>query len=610
MKITEKLDQAHRSRDAAATFSFEFFTPKTSQGVQNLYDRMDRMYDLSPLFIDITWNAGGRRGNITSQMVNTTTTVLGLETCMHLTCTNMSIEQVDAALDSAYKCGCQNILALRGDPPLDGSESTGVFRYAKDLVKHIRNRYGNHFAIGIAAYPEGHPEEHDIAKTIKYLKEKQDAGGDFIMTQMFYDVDIFIEWVRRCRNEGITIPIIPGIMPISTYAAFMRRAKWCEIHIPDHFMKILDPIKNDDSKVRDEGVKLVTEMCKKLLDSGYVDHLHFYTMNLEKSTVMLLKNLGLISKQQIIGMDSKPWRRSLNPTRSAETVRPIFWQNRKFSYIRRTSNWDEFPNGRWGDSRSPAFGSIELCDHELIRHSPKKALSLWDVPETMNDVANLIINYLNGKLACLPWSDSKVSHEIDTIKDDLIELNHCGIITINSQPSINECSSTDQIHGWGPPNGYVYQKQYLEFLIPTSKLNTVVHEFESTNEKEGYRVLTYYALNNDGDFSTNADSTNAITAVTWGCFPGKEIAQPTIVERESFMAWKDEFFSILKKWISLFRKDDNPSCVKAIDLISSCVSSYTLMNVVDNDYIHRPNTRIFTALHNAFPIVNDCARTQ
>lgn len=158
MKITEKLDQAHRSRDAAATFSFEFFTPKTSQGVQNLYDRMDRMYDLSPLFIDITWNAGGRRGNITSQMVNTTTTVLGLETCMHLTCTNMSIEQVDAALDSAYKCGCQNILALRGDPPLDGSESTGVFRYAKDLVKHIRNRYGNHFAIGIAAYPEGHPE--------------------------------------------------------------------------------------------------------------------------------------------------------------------------------------------------------------------------------------------------------------------------------------------------------------------------------------------------------------------------------------------------------------------------------------------------------------------
>lgn len=602
MKVTQKLEGAHNDEQSPASFSFEFFTPKTSQGVQNLYDRMDRMYNLNPLFIDITWNAGGRLGTLTAEMVNVTTTVLGLETCMHLTCTNMGLEKIDAALDSAYKCGCENILALRGDPPLDGSESTGVFRYAKDLIKHIKSKYGDHFCIGIAAYPEGHPEEHDISKTINYLKEKQDAGGDFIMTQMFYDVDIFIEWCKKCRASGITIPIIPGIMPISTYASFLRRAQWCEIHVPDHFLKRLEPIKEDDSKVREEGVKLVAEMCRKLLESGYINHLHFYTMNLEKSTVMLLKQLGLVSKQQVVGMDTKPWRRSLNPTRSDENVRPIFWQNRKFSYIQRTADWDEFPNGRWGDSRSPAFGSIELCDHELIRHSPKKALNLWGTPSTIGELSSLIIKYLQGKLSCLPWSDGKVTSEIDLIKDALIDLNSRGVITINSQPSINCCPSADKVHGWGPKNGFVYQKQYLEFLVPTTSVNFITNKINETNRDAGYSVLSYYSINSRGLLCSNVQSSSAINAVTWGCFPGEEITQPTIVEKISFIAWKDEFFSILKKWISLFKKDHDVEGGKSIALIEMLIRDYTLMNIVDNDYVAEPNTRIFSVLKATFPL--------
>ncbi|GME81440.1 unnamed protein product [Ambrosiozyma monospora] len=266
MKITDKLSHAHASQQAPPTFSFEFFTPKTTQGVQNLYDRMDRMYNLNPLFIDITWNAGGRLSTLTTEMVNTTSTVLGLETCMHLTCTNMDLKLIDDALQSAYDSGCQNILALRGDPPLDGSESTGDFKYALDLIKHIKSKYGDHFNIGIAGYPEGHPEEPDQAKTIEFLKAKQDAGGDFIVTQMFYDADRFIDWCHKIREAGITIPVIPGIMPISTYAAFLRRAKWSEIHIPQHFMDRLTPIKDDDAKVREEGTQLVIEMCQRNLD--------------------------------------------------------------------------------------------------------------------------------------------------------------------------------------------------------------------------------------------------------------------------------------------------------------------------------------------------------
>ncbi|VEU22219.1 DEKNAAC103265 [Brettanomyces naardenensis] len=602
MKVTEKLTQAHEDGKAPATFSFEFFTPKTSQGVQNLYDRMDRMYDLNPLFIDITWNAGGRLGTLTTEMVNVTTTVLGLETCMHLTCTNMKLETIDKALDSAFQCGCQNILALRGDPPLDGSESTGVFRYAKDLIRHIKSRYGNHFCIGVAGYPEGHPEESDLDKTIEYLKQKQDAGGDFIVTQMFYDVDLFISWCKKCRAAGITIPIIPGIMPISTYAAFFRRAQWCKIHLPDHFFERLEPIKEDDSKVRDEGVKLVAEMCAKLLQSGCVNHLHFYTMNLEKSTIMVLRELNLVSKQQLVGMDTRPWRRSLNPTRSEESVRPIFWSNRKFSYIQRTSNWDEFPNGRWGDSRSPAFGSLELCDHELIRHTPKKALSLWGLPTNIQTLADLTVRYLNGDLNCLPWSDSKVTHEIDLIKDDLIDLNRRGVLTVNSQASINCCPSSDKVHGWGPNDGYVYQKQYLEFLIPSNRLDDLVDEIGTINKESGYNILTFYSIGQEGEFTSNARSSSTINAVTWGCFPGKEVVQSTIVEKISFMAWKDEFFSILKKWISLFRKDTDPGREDAISFIESLVNDATLVNIVDNDYVGEPNTRIFNVLRKLFPI--------
>lgn len=602
MKVTQKLEQAHQDKSAPATFSFEFFPPKTSQGVQNLYDRMDRMYKKNPLFIDITWNAGGRLGTLTEEMVNVTTTVLGLDTCMHLTCTNMKQEKIDDALESAYNCGCRNILALRGDPPLDGSDSSGDFQYAKDLIRHIREKYGDEFCIAVAGYPEGHPEEPDDNRTIHYLKLKQDAGADMVITQMFYDVDLFLDWVKKCRAAGITIPILPGIMPISTYASFLRRAEWSQVHIPQHFLDRLEPIKEDDAAVRQEGVALIAEMCQKLLDSGLINHLHFYTMNLEKSTGMVLERLNLVAKQNPCGSARKPWRQSLNPTRSSEAVRPIFWSNRKFSYIERTSNWDEFPNGRWGDARSPAFGSLELRDTNLIRQTPKKALSLWGFPTEMGHLVDLTIKYIDAELNCLPWSDSQVSQEIDIIKRQVIDVNQRGVLTINSQPAIDCIPSSDKVFGWGPGNGYVYQKQYLEFLIPTSKLVDLITEIDSINSDQGYRCLSYYSVNQSGDYGSNIESSSAINAVTWGCFPGQEVAQPTIVEKISFMAWKDELFSILQKWISLIRKDDESSVKEAaIGFLQNLLDQYTLVNIVDNDYINEPNTRIFTAIGNAFP---------
>lgn len=610
MKVTDKLLQAHAEESAPATFSFEFFTPKTTQGVQNLYDRMDRMYTLNPLFIDITWNAGGRLSNLTSEMVHTTSTVLGLETCMHLTCTNMPLQLIDDALQNAYNSGCQNILALRGDPPLDGSESTGDFKYAKDLIKHIRSKFGDYFCVGVAGYPEGHPEEADDNKTMQYLKEKEDAGADFIVTQLFYDVELFMDWCRKCRKYGITMPIIPGIMPISNYSAFLRRAKWNEVSIPQSFIDRLEPIKDDDSKVRDEGVLLMSELCQTLLDSKLVNHLHFYTMNLEKSTTMLLDHLNLLTNSTKTKYEnSKPWRKSLNPSRETENVRPIFWKNRKFSYIQRTNNWDEFPNGRWGDSKSPAFGSLDIFEHEIIRHSNTKILSLWDRPTTSNDLGNLIIKYLNNEINCLPWSDTSVTNEIDAIKDDLIQLNKNNILTINSQPKINGVKSTDLIFGWGPSNGYVYQKQYLEFLLPREKVSKLISKIDNINLKNDYNILNYFIADSDSNdlLNTNIIDQSDINAVTWGCFPGKEVAQPTIVEKVSFLAWKDELYLILKKWSNVLlssskdlenqpAENDRLTDLQSSQFVQSLMDGYVLVNIVDNDYVNQED-RIFSLFH-------------
>lgn len=585
MRVSEKLQKNREANGTSkATFSFEFFVPKTSQGVQNLYDRMDRMYQTHPQFIDITWNAGGRLSQLSTELVSTSQSVLGLETCMHLTCTNMPRQLIDDALQKAYESGCQNILALRGDAPITSSEwkpCEGGFTYAKDLVRYIREKYGDHFDIGVAGYPEGHPEEEASPKLVQYLKEKVDAGADFIITQMFYDADNFIEWCRQVRAAGIEVPIIPGIMPITTYAAFLRRSSWCQINVPEAFMAKLDPVKDDDQAVREVGTELVAQMCQKLLDSGYVTHLHMYTMNLEKACIMVLDRLGLLSEDEDIFRDEvvpMPWRKSLHPQRRNESVRPIFWQKRPYSYVARTSQWaaDEFPNGRFGDSSSPAFGDLDLLGSTSIRQSPQRALELWSSPTKFSDIAALVIDYLHGKLKCLPWCDVALNHEVDTTMPQLLDLNKHMILTLNSQPRVNGASSADKIVGWGPNNGYVYQKQYLEFLLPKSKLSQLrdfVNDMPS---------LTYFAVDSADELHSNHPDDTAANAVTWGIFPGREVLQPTIVEKVSFLAWKEEFFDILDEWKRIMCENNHS---ESVALLESVISDYLLVNIVDNDYV-------------------------
>lgn len=547
--------------------------------MQNLYDRIERMSKLGPEFVDITWNAGGRTSDMTTQLVNTVQTYFGVETCMHLTCTNMPRSKIEVALREAKEFGCRNVLALRGDPPAAGSPwepHAAGFSHAFELVQYIRKHYGDYFSIAVAGFPEGHPEAVGGPELeMQHLKQKIDAGADFIFTQMFYDLDAFVNWTRRVRAAGITVPIVPGVMPIQNYGGFSRAVARFRAFVPQFFHDALDPVKEDDEQVRIVGTRLVGDMCKKILEHPDLDihGLHIYTMNLERGSRMLLEYLGLTpSVQQLHPL---PWRPSLTPKRREENIRPIFWANRAKSYIDRTDAWDEFPNGRWGDARSPAYGDADVFG-PYLRQTKEEALDLWGSPTTIQDLQSLFARFCTGELACLPWSDAPLAKETSVINEPLRALNERGFFTINSQPAVDGARSDDPVHGWGPKHGYVYQKAYLEFFVSPQQLDELIARFDA------HPQITYHAVNAQGDMRTNTTS-DAPNAVTWGCFPHCEILQPTIVESMSFLAWKDEAYEIGRRWAA-FYEPESPTR----RLLEHVFDTYFLVNVVHNDF-KQPN---------------------
>ncbi len=294
VKIIEKI----RGKHSEPFFSLEFFPPKTEAGVENLYLRMDRMTSLQPTFVDITWGAGGSTKDLTMQICEYTQTYFGVDVLMHLTCTNLKVDEIKVILNHAKKVGIQNILALRGDPPRGAIawESTpGGCDHALDLVKLIRKEHGDYFGIAVAGFPEGHPQSRDDASAaddLLYLKAKIDAGADFVLTQFFYDPTVFIDFTQRCKAVGITCPIVPGMMPIQSYSSFQKMTTFCRTRVPEEVWRDLAPIKDDDEQVKAYGVVLCTAMCDQLLKSG-VHGFHFYTLNLEKSVMSVLKELGV-----------------------------------------------------------------------------------------------------------------------------------------------------------------------------------------------------------------------------------------------------------------------------------------------------------------------------
>mmetsp|Transcript_1827 Transcript_1827/g.4212 ORF Transcript_1827/g.4212 Transcript_1827/m.4212 type:complete len:622 (+) Transcript_1827:238-2103(+) len=581
--VGEKIiDKIRRSvKEGRKFYSFEFFPPKTQAGVMNLYSRMDRMIaKFEPLFVDVTWGAGGSTSKLTLEISKNVQNYCATDVLMHLTCTNMPKGDVKNALEKAKEAGIRNILALRGDPPLGRDtweKCEEGFAHAIDLVKFIRQEYGDYFGIAVAGYPEGHISSPNLEQDMKHLKLKVDAGADFIMTQLFYDVDLYLNFVKRCRTAGIKCPILPGLMPISGYNAFKRMIAFTKASVPESLLRALEPIRNNDAMVKAYGIELGISMAKRLLESG-APGFHFYTLNLEKSVTKILAGLGLATLQPK-GLRPLPWKRSCATRRAKEDVRPIFWANRPYSYLSRTISWDEFPNGRWGNSTSPAYG--ELYDYHLMglkSASVQNRRKMWGTElKDETDVFEKFALYIGGKIPRLPWCEFSILMETVPLKERLIRLNKSGFLTINSQPRVNGASSNDEIVGWGESDGYVYQKAYVEFFTSPERIKVV----EKLAKRKEYKTISYHAVNAKGDQLSNYKNSNAVNAVTWGVFPGSEIIQPTVVDMRSFRVWKDEAFALwISQWLSIYQKGSRSSSI-----IQNIHDTYFLCNIVENDFV-------------------------
>jgi len=289
------------ARDAC-TASFEFFPPQKDAGWDPLFASIAALERLAPSFVSVTYGAGGSTRERTRELVLRLRRETSLDPVPHLTCVGHTRAEMQAILESYAAEGVSNILALRGDAPRGSTTQSGDFPHAADLVRFIRafNESGRHpdprgFGIGVAAFPEGHPETPNTLRLMDHLKAKVDAGADWICTQLFFDNHAFLDWRERCDIAGIRVPICAGIMPVLSVANLHRMADLAACtHIPAKLMRALQRCGDDAEGVERVGIHWATEQCLELLDRG-VRGIHFYTLNRSAATQEIFRNLGLKS---------------------------------------------------------------------------------------------------------------------------------------------------------------------------------------------------------------------------------------------------------------------------------------------------------------------------
>jgi methylenetetrahydrofolate reductase (NADPH) len=287
-----RVGQLFGARDRRV-FSFEFFPPKTEAGAATLERTIRELADLAPAFVSVTYGAGGSTRQKTLEIVQWIQRQAGLVAMAHLTCVGAAQEEIGLVVDQLVEAGIDNIMALRGDPP-NGQERfvrhEGGFGYAADLVAFVRRRHGGKLCLGGAGYPEGHVECRDLDRDIRNLRAKVDAGLDFVVTQLFFENRFYFEFVERARKAGITVPIVPGIMPIRNVASIERMTKLSGASLPATLHAELDRCRNDDAAVSALGVAHATAQCVELLRGG-APGIHFYTLNQSPATRVILTAL-------------------------------------------------------------------------------------------------------------------------------------------------------------------------------------------------------------------------------------------------------------------------------------------------------------------------------
>ncbi|KAG6833067.1 hypothetical protein H0H87_011811 [Tephrocybe sp. NHM501043] len=549
MKLIDKIASQNPNHPF---YTFEFFPPRTDQGFENLIARISRLCALNPLAISITWGAGGSTRERSLELAGLTQTEYSVDTVLHLTCTNMERGSVNDALTAAKAHGIQNILALRGDPPRGKEEWIPIdpnFQHAIDLVKFIRSspELSDQFCVGVAAYPDGHPDSHlDPDVELDYLKKKVDAGADFIVTQLFYDVDRFLEWVKT----------------------------------------------HDDQLVKDYGVKLAVEMIQRITKENVVPGVHFCTLNLEKSVQRVLELV------QWTGTTPPHHNRLIAETAGAMIHPPPCVDGTEFMItpitatntatiglanlpasdteagrgeLNNAASWDDFPNGRFGDFKSPAFGNQDPWGGPAMR---SEEVSQWRHPKTLEDLTQLFLDHLHSKIATTPFSPTALSPESLLILQHLEKLTKRGWWTVGSQPAVDGASSNDEVFGWGPRYGYVFQKGFVEFFCNAEEVDAI----EKIVEERGKGWVHWFAGDVKGECRGNVPEGDR-NAVTWGVFPGQEITQTTIIEKESFLSWKDEAFSIWADWASFYRPGSPERT-----LLEGVRNERWLVSIVHHDY--------------------------
>lgn len=285
------------------SLSFEFFPPRTPEAGEALYQAISELESYHPTFVSVTYGAGGTTREVTHDLVVKIKETTSIPPVPHLTCIGHSEAEIWEILQRYAKTGVGNILALRGDPPSSEpnyDRSKDAFQYASDLVSFITkfNESGEHpdprgFGIGVAGFPEGHPTTQNRMKEMEYMKAKVDSGADYICTQLFFDNHDFFDYRDRCSLSGINIPIIAGIMPVSSIKSMTRMAELAEgSRFPAKLLKALQRAENNPDLVERVGIHYAAQQCAELLDND-VDGIHFYTLNKSKATREIYASLGM-----------------------------------------------------------------------------------------------------------------------------------------------------------------------------------------------------------------------------------------------------------------------------------------------------------------------------
>ena len=275
-------------------FSFEFFPPKSDQGWENLREALEALAVLEPDFASVTYGAGGSTRDRTLEVTKWLKQGLGIEAMAHLSCVGASREELYQILDGIHQAGIENVLALRGDPPKGETEwrpHPGGLQYSTQLAELISGRYG--FGIGAACFPEVHPEATDLAHDLHFLRQKVDSGVSFLITQLFFDNELYFRFVEEARATGIEVPILPGIMPITDVKQIKTITGMCGASIPPALLDQLEVRAADPEAVLQLGVSYATLQCAELLARG-APGIHFYTLNRSPATRAILSALKLL----------------------------------------------------------------------------------------------------------------------------------------------------------------------------------------------------------------------------------------------------------------------------------------------------------------------------